>query len=195
MNTIDYRNIADALEFYQGCGYTYVEVPWYVTREIMDITRPKYVPEDMDYYIPKNDKCLVASAEQSFLYLIVKGILQPGKYVGVTPCYRFEPINQLHRKVFMKVELIEFGGVNDIVRKNMDDMVFDAMSFFADKLNGTITKVEKTPENSLVGLDLEYSMEELGSYGIRQHRNMMWVYGTGCAEPRLSIIQSTDKGR
>ena len=195
MNTINYRNIADAVDFYQGCGYTYVEVPWYVTREIMDITRPKHVPEDMDYYIPKNDKCLVASAEQSFLYLIVKGILQPGKYVGVTPCYRFEPINQLHRKVFTKVELIEFGEVDDIGQSNLTELVHHAIEFFKTKLNGTIAKVGNVPENSIYGLDLEYNMEELGSYGIRQHRNIKWVYGTGCAEPRLSIIQSTDKGR
>jgi hypothetical protein len=31
---------------------------------------------------------------------------------------------------------------------------------------------------------------ELGSYGIRKYKNLFqWVYGTGCAEPRLSIVE------
>jgi hypothetical protein len=29
---------------------------------------------------------------------------------------------------------------------------------------------------------------ELGSYGIREHDNLKWVFGTGLAEPRLSKV-------
>jgi len=104
MNTINYRYISDSIDHYINNGYKYIEVPWYVSKDVMEVTRPSEVGDD--YYIPKNNKFLVASAEQSFIYLIFKGIITPGFYVGVSPCFRFEKITDTHRKVFMKVELI-----------------------------------------------------------------------------------------
>jgi len=42
MNTISYQNIADSIDFYEKLGYTNVELPWYVTRDIMNITRQNH---------------------------------------------------------------------------------------------------------------------------------------------------------
>lgn len=189
MNNIDYRNIADSIDFYKELGYTNIELPWYVTQDTMNITKPDHIGEDDDYYIPKNDKVLVASGEQSFLYLIIKGILQPGRYQGVTPCYRFEPINHLHRKTFIKNELIVFTEGNNIVEGELYQVIRDAKEFFETKLLN-VDMVEVPQSNSIKNYDLMCGDEELGSYGIRKFRNISWVYGTGCAEPRLSIIQN-----
>lgn len=40
------------------------------------------------------------------------------------------------------------------------------------------------------GYDITYKGIELGSYGMRKCEFLEWVYGTGCAEPRLSYCQN-----
>lgn len=195
MNTINYKYISDAIEHYKLLGYNYIEVPWYVTKDVMDITKPSYVPEDNEYYIPKNNKYLVASAEQSFIYLIFKGIILPGYYVGVTPCYRFEKISDTNRKVFMKVELIYISyDMNENLQVNLDRIKSDSANFFETILKDDIELVEVPQENSIINHDINYKGHELGSYGIRKYKNLFqWVYGTGCAEPRLSIVQKLEQ--
>ena len=39
-----------------------------------------------------------------------------------------------------------------------------------------------------IGYDITINGEELGSYGIRKCEFLKWIYGTGCAEPRLSTL-------
>ena len=193
MNTINYKNITDSQDFYQNLGYKNIEIPWYVTQPIMDITKPDDINSG-DYYLKKNDKVLVASGEQSFLYLMVKGILTEGYYQGVTPCFRFEKIDSLHRKTFMKNELIYASyNVNNDLNEEFEKILGDAKTFFKTKLNDNIDVVEVKQSNSIINYDLEYNGYELGSYGIRTHMNMKWVYGTGCAEPRLSFIEKIKK--
>lgn len=208
MNTINYRNIADSIDFYQKAGIRYIETPWYVTKEIMEATKPSFVKEGDDYYIPKNDKFLVASAEQSFLYLMFKGQLLPGWYQSVTPCYRFEPIDSIHRKVFMKNELIFVADaeytVDFLLENQLKKMIELAESFFEKIIMETedgflschdfIEKKEVQQEKSIINFDLIYKGIELGSYGIRKYKNYaLWVYGTGCAEPRLSLATKNIK--
>jgi phenylalanyl-tRNA synthetase alpha subunit len=193
MNTINYRNIADSIDFYEKRGFSYIETPWYVTKEVMDATKPSFIKEGDDYYIPKNDKYLVASAEQSFLYLMFKGQLLPGTYQSVTPCYRFEPIDSIHRKVFMKNELIHIMKKDDTegyLRSHLKHMIDMAQEFFEKVIKDNVTQKEVAQENSIVNFDLMYKGYELGSYGIRRFKNLsQWIYGTGCAEPRLSLIK------
>jgi hypothetical protein len=196
VNAINYKNIADSVEFYQRCGIEYIETPWYVTKEAMDVTKPSFIKDGDDYYIPKNQKYLVASAEQSFIYLMFKGQLVPGWYQSVTPCYRFEPIDSIHRKVFMKNELIYLAEQKEPVTylpEKLDRMIELAQSFFSrviDVDRNEIKRVEVPQENSIHNFDLQYKGHELGSYGIRRYKNLfMWIYGTGCAEPRLSIVK------
>jgi len=191
MNIINYKNLADSIDFYSERGYQNIEVPWYVTSDIMEITRPSFVSPDDDYYLPKNNKVLVASAEQSFIYLMVKGLLPEGFYQGVTPCYRFEKINALHRKCFMKNELIyvTYDMTKDI-SPILSKVIGDAQTFFETVIKDKAMIVDSPQENSTVNLDLMYKDQELGSYGIRNYKNLFqWVYGTGCAEPRLSILK------
>jgi hypothetical protein len=175
---IDYRKLADSLDFYENLGYKRIEAPWWVSQEIMNITAPK--DKVTDYYLPANKKTLVASGEQSFLYTAVKGRLPKGRYQTVTPCFRDESIGITHKKCFMKNELIITDRVDqDMLRK----VIEQAEDFFktqvpdVDKL-----KVVQTDQ----GYDIEYGGIEIGSYGIRSCEFLDWIYATGCAEPRLT---------
>ena len=38
------------------------------------------------------------------------------------------------------------------------------------------------------GYDLEVGGIEIGSYGIRKCDYLEWIYGTACAEPRMSVV-------
>ena len=40
------------------------------------------------------------------------------------------------------------------------------------------------------GFDLEYNGIELGSYGIRSCEYLDWIYATGLAEPRMSMVKN-----
>lgn len=40
---------------------------------------------------------------------------------------------------------------------------------------------------------LEYNGYELGLYGIRSSEFLDWIYATGCAEPRMSVIKNMIK--
>jgi len=130
--------------FYERAGYHPLDVPWCVSDEAMNITRPVWAGTVNAAYIAGGkQQCPVASAEQSFLQLqldslAASGSLNTGTYVAITPCFRNEPvIDELHQPYFMNIEL--------------------------------------------------------GSYGIRKHPKVgTWVYGTGCAEPRLSYAIEQD---
>src|SRR5574343_566742 len=106
MSAISYSLLGQAIELYERRGYRQVEVPWRVTTDILNITRPAS-SQNKDYIIQGTDKGLIASGEQGFLYLANKGVLPPGKYQTVTPCFRNETHDRYHSKQFMKVELIE----------------------------------------------------------------------------------------
>lgn len=178
---INYNNIADSIDFYTSCGYQRIEAPWTVSEYVDDITRLKDRPH---LQLKHNGKCLVASGEQSFLYLYLKEYLPLGKYQTVTPCFRFEPYNLYHEKTFIKNELIITDNVN---AENLDKIISDAFNFFKSKLDKQeLLKIVKAD----IGYDIEYNGIELGSYGIRKNEYLTWIYGTGCAEPRLSKIQT-----
>ncbi len=81
---IDYALLGRAFDYYLGLGYTYVEVPYAVSHDIIRLTLPpQYEP---DYVAGLG--CLVGSAEQSLLSLD----LGPGSYMAVSPCFRPEPV-------------------------------------------------------------------------------------------------------
>jgi hypothetical protein len=84
----------------------------------------------------------------------------------------------------MKNELIITDNVNQQALVEITDV---ALQFFSNYL----------PKNDLsivsegFNFDIHYKNIELGSYGIRTCEFLTWIYGTGCAEPRLSkIIES-----
>ena len=184
---IDYQNLADSIKHYEKLGYIRIESPWLVPPCIDDITKPA---DKKHYMLKHNDKCLVASGEQSFLYLYLKENLPFGKFQTITPCFRDERYDLTHEKYFMKNELIITDEVTD---DNLQKIINDAFDFFKSKLYIGNNRLEVKRTN--IGFDIEYKMGgvtpiELGSYGIRECKFLKWIYGTGCAEPRLSKLQT-----
>lgn len=183
---INWGFISDAVKIYRALGYKYVEVPWIVNSKTVAVTLPKDKKEFATY-----GGSLVGSAEQSFLQMMLDDNLAPGKYVAASPCFRDEQ-DETHQRTFFKVELIEvfnkFSYENSELRTTV--MVENALSFFKT-VNGTQNiKSVQTEE----GVDIELNGLELGSYGYRQYSygkwTHRWVYGTGIAEPRLSMALS-----
>jgi hypothetical protein len=127
------------------------------------------------------DNMLVASGEQSFLQLIAQGELKHGKYVCVTPCFRYEqPITETHRLFFMKVELIIIRSSDRKQLRKMIDQVHDFMGQYIPGLRQVQIHDDQYDILTKSGL-------ELGSYGLRSHPlTGPWIYGTGLAEPRFS---------
>jgi len=176
---IDYGRLDRSIKFYETFGFKRIESPWTVTKEISGITKP---PGKIDWEINGKNKVLVASGEQSFLYLYLKGFLPEGKYQTITPCFRDEPFDKTHTKYFIKNELI----ITDNVTPQKLDLVISACKEFFEKELDTKVDIVKTD----IGFDLEVKGIEIGSYGIRSCEYLDWIYGTGLAEPRLTMIKN-----
>jgi seryl-tRNA synthetase len=176
---IDYGRLDRSVKFYEKEGYQRIESPWTVTKAVSSITKP---PGGKDWEIIGKDKVLVASGEQSFLYLYLKGFLPKGKYQTITPCFREEPFDHTHTKYFMKNELIITDNVNE---QSLKSIIYSAKEFFENELECDVQVVE-----TIQGYDLEVNGIEIGSYGIRSCDYLEWVYGTGLAEPRFSAIKN-----
>lgn len=126
---------------------------------------------------------MVASGEQGFLYLALKGFLPPGRYQAVTPCFRDEPFDLTHTKYFMKNELIITDFSSASVDLTLLEVVAAARSFFVAETSCKVTTVQEREH----GVDLLINGHEVGSYGIRETPFLKWVYGTGLAEPRFTM--------
>ena len=173
---INYQHIQDSISYYEKHGFQRIESPWTVSEGVNDITKPIGVT---NFQLKHNDKCLVASGEQSFLYLYLKNFLPKGQFQTTTPCFRFEPFDFLHSKYFIKNELIKTDTVTQV---ELEKIVDTCLSFYKKYIPGATV----IPTN--VGFDIEVDGNELGSYGIRTCNFLDWVYATGCAEPRLSNL-------
>ena len=180
-NCIDYKIISSAIEYYQNSGFQYVDVEWKAPVDIVKITTP---PQCRLYKIDP-DKSLVASAEQSFLDMIINQHLKPGKYVAASPCFRDDIIDETHGQYFFKVELIdfEFAGIDSIDIDAFYNTLTIAQEFFNKYLP---TKIIHLGGYNYDIVDVKNEIE-LGSYGIREYNNVVWIFATGVAEPRLSI--------
>ncbi len=173
---INYSILHECELYYSNLGYQRIEVPWMVSEYVDKVTKPESVPS---FKIEVNQKCLVASGEQSFLELYMKRYLPKGKFFTTTPCFRYELRDDLHCKTFMKSEVIITDAVNE---ETLLELVNQALLFFQYYLPDA--KVVKTE----IGYDIEINGNELGSYGIRSCEFLDWIYGTACAEPRLSRL-------
>ncbi len=179
---INYKILQDSVDHYSDEGYIRIESPWTVSEYVDNITKPEQL---ISYQLKHNDKCLVASGEQSFLYLYLKGFLPKGKFQTITPCFRHESFTDLHMKYFMKNELIQTDYTSE---EYLEDMIFSALSFFREYLP------EAKVIDTKIGKDIVWNNFELGSYGIRECEFLKWIYGTGCAEPRLSHLINKRNG-
>lgn len=173
---IDYYIIADSIKYYEDNGFKRIESPWTVSEYVDNLTKPK---DTISFQLKHNNKCLVASGEQSFLYLYLKDFLPKGQFQSTTPCFRNESFDYSHTKYFIKNELIKTDVVNENELNNIIEICFNFYSQYIPKIEIVQTEI---------GYDIEYNGNELGSYGIRENEFLKWIYATGCAEPRLSKI-------
>jgi len=182
---IDYCLIGEAMQYYQDLGYQYLEVPWLIQKTPLWATKPT---ESVALALKAKDKLLgypVASAEQSFIQMMIQGLMPPGRSVACTPCFRDEPKHtDSTRLYFMKVELIwlcENAHTSDYM------ILMDHAKDFMLK-HARVKPLQINPQqHDLICPD---NGLELGSYGLRKFRKYTWAYGTGCAEPRLSIART-----
>lgn len=175
-NNIDYFKLIKALDYFKSKGFNYLNLDWIVDENISSMTKPL---EKKDYFI--DDKVLVASAEQTFLQMMIDNKLSNGRYVGITPCFRDEKEDYLHNKYFMKVELIDTLNVN---YKSLEEIINICLEFFNKYIKSEIIKIDEDNFDIIDSLN----KIELGSYGIRKFGDMSWIYATGLAEPRLTRI-------
>ena len=173
---IDYKLIDDSIKYYESNGFKRIESPWTVSEYVDNLTKPEGV---ISFKLHHNGKCLVASGEQSFLYLYLKDFLPKGQFQTTTPCFRFESFDYSHTKYFIKNELIKTDVVN---KEELDKITEMCLKFYKNYIPNVTIK------DTNIGYDIEYKGNELGSYGIRECDFLKWIYATGCAEPRLSRV-------
>lgn len=178
---INYKILNDSIEYYESCGFKRIEAPWTVSEYVDNLTKPSDV---LSFQLKHNNKCLVASGEQSFLYLYLKEFLPLGQFMSITPCFRFESFDFTHTKYFMKNELIK----TDVVDSYELEKIVDICKTFYEKY---LTNLEVIKTD--IGFDIEWNGYELGSYGIRECEFLKWIYATGVAEPRFSKLINLSK--
>ncbi len=192
---ISYDLIGRAVEHYASDGFTQIESPWLVSKEIAAITTP---PEASTYIVQKDSeqkqKAFVASGEQSLLYLINKGYLsRSGLLQTVTPCMRNDAFDETHMKYFVKLELMRFSMDDDL---NGDEPVLelvDSAQRFFRKHTASTRIINTRDETGYISYDIMLDDVEVGSYGYRSCRFCNWIYGTGLAEPRFSRMLTLGK--
>lgn len=192
----DFHLLAQALDYFEKeAGYTRVELPWHVPDYAVRMTNP-----NIDNMAMMSGGYLVASGEQSFLLCDIKGRLPPGRYCGLTPCFRPGDDQQpYHQETFYKVELYRTDVVD---RYAVDEMLLEVSEFSRRILRNEEFSLEvvNTPEQDgfyeEILLTQEHSCDinlngiEIGSYGLRRVGDYHWAYGTGIAEPRFSQARS-----
>jgi hypothetical protein len=170
-----------AAAYYSAAGYVPSEAPTIVSEAASALTAP---PGVVDLYHAPG-RVYVASAEQSFLDIVLRGGKPPQRGMYLTPCVRDELVlDDLHLRVFLKLELIHFGGD----QRDLPEILQVATGFFSRYI--PVQAVETSS-----GVDLQ-SPEgvELGSYGVRRVCGVPYVYGTGLAEPRFSYARQLHLG-
>lgn len=178
---IDYKLMNDSIIYYEKKEYQRIETPWLVTAAVDNITKPV---DAVPFIVEAKKKNLIASGEQGFLYLYLKGYLPKTKLQTVTPCFRNDVFDFTHTKYFMKNELIQ---TDDTTICRLDEIVEDSLNFFQPFFK-TKLDVLTTPQ----GYDIMCKEHEIGSYGIRECDFLKWIYGTACAEPRTSSLIELD---
>jgi seryl-tRNA synthetase len=171
--------LSKAVDAYTAREYQYIDVPWLLKPQCTELACPNGARQFETFA-----GNLPASGEQAFYQMLQEGLLGPGKYQTITPCFRDErELTPLTRQHFIKLELIDVDPED--FEKSLLFMMFDAKMVLQDL--GLPVKEVETPE----GYDLVHAETgvEVGSYGIRRTWGAAcWVYGTGLAEPRFSAL-------
>jgi len=203
---INFIYLREASGHYSRAGWEYTESPWMVPASIIDITKPDKVVHPQQLKRTDFGMHFVASGEQSLLWLIKDGKLQPGKYQTLTPCYRgWDGQNDdgLHFSQFYKLELMWYKGQSEPASEELQSVIADVCRYLDawPKLKYRQTVIEDEPRldcKTDLAIDIEIECDgkwiEFGSYGIRysegynEKRIGYWIYGTGLAEPRFNYI-------
>lgn len=180
---IDWTLLSRAIGFYKDLDFKYRELSWFASPEAIKITLPVYCRT----YDVADHGSLIGSAEQAFLELDTSERLGKGKFIACTPCFRDEKRDLLHQTTFMKVELYQNIDVTEGNLSWMMDIVSTFLRLCLLPYPNAVLRTEQTS----VGWDLTINGVEVGSYGMRQHGALKWLYGTGIAEPRFSLAAKT----
>ena len=183
---IDYKILADAIEYYKRMGYVEINMPWYVKDNIHNIT---FETNKSKWQLPSGD-ILLGSAEQGFINQMLNHNLL-GKFQATTPCFREDSIDELHQEHFIKTEL--FINESEDFNKTLDKTLSDVFGFLIKYVDiARINFVDTSSETGTRSIDIEIDGIEVGSYGIREYKyrdkSYTWVYGTGIALPRFSGV-------
>jgi hypothetical protein len=188
------ERIARSVRHWVQQGWLFVPLPWVAPARYTDATKPDFVTTP-DLATPHGN--LLASGEQAFLMLLEQAQLPAGeRYIGWTPCFRDEAVfDARHHFYFMKSELFQRSEPSFAFRQ-LEVMIERARQWFQQELLDAGVEAVVTRETvSADQIDLVVGDLELGSYGIRQFMGHTYVYGTACAEPRLSeAIQRSAPG-
>lgn len=182
---ISWSNISRMIDYHINCGCIYVDTPWVVPEYVKNIT---YKGEDSNILI--NGLTLVGSAEQGFIYYQINdGLEDDQHYISCSPCFRNEdPVTDLHRRYFMKVEMFRPIGFS-LNHTVLMEIVNRCKFGFADLLG--IQKDDIRIDETRDGYDLMLNGYEIGSYYYRKYehdgKEFRYVCGTAIAEPRLSV--------
>lgn len=204
----NFVNLEKAGALYERLGYRPMEVPWKVSRQAWRSTAPLNVKP---VEIPNSDEVKIGSGEQGFIELLLRGWKPKHRfYQTTTLCWRDEPTDQFHQKLFLKLEL--FAPVSNLTFSQQyarfDKVNHDALIVLKNILPELSLSWEDTStlpkygpvqisRDIIARLDKDYQAEsvELGSYGIRHYLGHSWVYGTGIAEPRSTLAAIEEVSR
>lgn len=167
--------LSKALKFAKDNDFIEIKnLPWHVSDDVIKMTTNFMAHRTFDGNF-------VGSAEQSFLQLALeKKLKQNEQYVGLTPCLRNDPIDEIHDNQFYKVEMFSLQD---------DRMYFIdiAINFMKSIYNGPSNnfKVDSKDNSS----DIFLNGIEVGSYyfKIDHEKEIMWSCGTLIAVPRFNL--------
>lgn len=166
---IDYSKVNEAINYYNRLGFKYIPVPWIVSDEAFSITKDLRTFEN-------NNNVNVASGEQSFLQLVLRGKLKEGRYQCCTAY-------NTGSEWYMRVELFDFIGYKllnmDKQRERVNNVANISQSLFSE-----YTDTKKKTKAGYI--EIECNGEIIGKYGYREYNGFSWIYGTGLDEPKFS---------
>jgi hypothetical protein len=174
--------ITRSVKLWEEAGASFVSLPWTAPRAIIESTRPMWAGKDTQ----TQHDFLVASGEQSFLWLDEEGRLPENKLcVGWSPCFRDEHnFDDIHNYYFLKAEVYRRLGEGEDGERVLEQIVHTAACIMETIGGVRPTKVVMAPWQ----IDLELAGLEVGSYGCRPRPNgRPYLYATALAEPRFSL--------
>lgn len=176
------ERLAKASRYYLKRGFVYEPVPWYISSRADEISKPPEANPLNVLGLGIMDNRLLASGEQGFIQRILDRDIEDGFFQTCTPCFRDEKeLDELHQLYFTKLELAGIGCGTPL------DFAQLAWEFFKDYVPCEVVKLGTDRYDIFCG-DIE-----LGSYGYRvfyrgdEQNPVKLTYGTGLAEPRLSV--------